>query len=72
MSQRKAFEDFCREHAIDLIEKPKAWRVWQAARTVAIEEAAKICDHMRSVSAISYETGAACADAIRALGKSEG
>jgi hypothetical protein len=30
-------------------------------------EAAKVCDRMVSVSAVSYETGSACAIAIRAL-----
>jgi hypothetical protein len=39
----------------------------QASRRAALEEAAKVCDQMVSVSAVSYETGSACADAIRAL-----
>lgn len=34
---------------------------WRAA----IEYAAQQCDRMRAVSAVSYETGAACAAAIR-------
>jgi hypothetical protein len=39
----------------------------QEIRRAALEEAAKVCDQMVSVSAISYETGSACAAAIRAL-----
>jgi hypothetical protein len=40
---------------------------WQASRRAAIEEAAAVCDRMVSVSAVSYETGSACARDIRAL-----
>ncbi|MCT9125362.1 hypothetical protein [Cupriavidus gilardii] len=43
-----------------------AWRTWQAGVAYGMERAAVICDRTRSVSAVSYETGAACADAIRA------
>lgn len=44
-----------------------AREAWNASRVAVIEEAAKVCDQMVSVSAISYETGSACATAIRAL-----
>ncbi|WP_250512655.1 hypothetical protein [Caballeronia sp. INDeC2] len=35
----------------------------------ALERAAEACERVRSVSAVSYETGTACANAIRALMK---
>lgn len=36
------------------------------------EECAAICDRMRAVTAVSYETGSACAAAIRARGATDG
>lgn len=37
------------------------------AERQALERAASVCDQIHSVSAVSFETGAACADAIRSL-----
>jgi hypothetical protein len=55
------FGEYCKSSA------QESWEVWQESRRAALEEAAKVCDQMVSVSAISYETGSACAAAIRAL-----
>lgn len=39
----------------------------EAVRNAALEEAAVVCDKMHTISAVSFETGSACAQAIRAL-----
>ena len=46
----------------------QAEQMWECARQAVLQErerCAAICDRMRSVSAVSYETGSACAAAIR-------
>ena|GEM_PF-4436247 len=44
---------------------------WKASRRATLEESAKVCDRMVSASAVSYETGSACAQEIRALAASD-
>jgi hypothetical protein len=62
------FEEWRKEHlSMDGYPQYTAEDAWQASRRAALEEAAKTCDQMVSVSAIGYETGSACAAAIRAL-----
>jgi hypothetical protein len=54
---------------LSIEEDNRMFSAWQASRRAALEEVAVVCDRMVSVSAVSYETGAACARDIRALVK---
>lgn len=57
-------------HSVAEISPEGVWAAaWQASRKQALAEAAAECDSLRATSAVSFETGSACADAIRALQK---
>lgn len=66
----KWMNDWCARNPnpATVLQEQTVWAAaWQASRKQALEEAVDVCKRTRSVSAVSYETGVACADAIRAL-----